>query len=197
MYWIRIIVDSKRHINMFKTYAIVNCQLFGLERLSFYSKWWLSAVNLDNRLNGLVLWLLLYPALTSLDVQSLASSFWLVEFSCHNLFMNTENIWQEILDHLIATIWSWPVPHSEYGLWFNWWERRLSLAVKLAGKKVVIGWWIEEKTEAIFIDAKFIIYDPKFHQKRHFHRDLYLVLIKSFRWTNPSSHWFNLYKFSQ
>jgi hypothetical protein len=32
--------------------------------------------------------------------------------------------------------------------------------------------------EAVFTDTKFVIYDPEFHQRRHFHRDLYLVFIK-------------------
>ncbi len=31
-------------------------------------------------------------------------------------------------------------------------------------------------TEADFTDAKFVIYDPEFHQRRHFHHNLYLVL---------------------
>jgi hypothetical protein len=34
----------------------------------------------------------LYPALASLNVHLLVSSFSFVEFSCHNLFMNTKNI---------------------------------------------------------------------------------------------------------
>ncbi len=32
--------------------------------------------------------------------------------------------------------------------------------------------------EAVFTDAKFVNDDPEFHQRRHFHCDFYLVLIK-------------------
>jgi hypothetical protein len=39
--------------------------------------------------------------------------------------------------------------------------------------------WQEESSEAVFTDAKFMIYDPEFHQRRHFHRDFYLVLINN------------------
>ncbi len=31
------------------------------------------------------------------------------------------------------------------------------------------------RIEAVFTDAKFVIYDPEFHKRRHFHRDLYFV----------------------
>ncbi len=37
-------------------------------------------------------------------------------FAGWKLFTNTENFLQEILDDLIANIWSWSAPHSEYGL---------------------------------------------------------------------------------
>ncbi len=36
--------------------------------------------------------------------------------NCCKLFTNTENPHQEILDYLVANIWSRSIPHSEYGL---------------------------------------------------------------------------------
>ncbi len=38
-------------------------------------------------------------------------------------------------------------------------------------------------------DAKFVIYNRQFHQRRHFHRDFHLVSIKCSQLTNPLSHW--------
>jgi hypothetical protein len=40
----------------------------------------------------------------------------MVESKCCKLFLNIENFLQEILDHLIGTIWSRSIPHSKYGL---------------------------------------------------------------------------------
>ncbi len=39
--------------------------------------------------------------------------------NCCKLFMNTENLHQEVPDHLVAYIWSRSIPHSEYGLWWE------------------------------------------------------------------------------
>jgi hypothetical protein len=37
-------------------------------------------------------------------------------YSCE-LFVNMKNLNQEIVDYLVANIWSRSIPHSEYGLW--------------------------------------------------------------------------------
>ncbi len=69
------------------------------------------------------------PSQLSFPQYLLLVCFSLVELLSRNLFMNMENFWQQILDHLISNISSWSVPHSEYSLWlkkkFN--QRSLSL----------------------------------------------------------------------
>ncbi len=52
-------------------------------------------------------------------------------------------------------------------------------------------------TGAVFTDAKFVICDLGFCQKRHFHRDFHLLSSKWSRWTNLHSHWSSLNKLSQ
>ncbi len=71
-----------------KKCTAMKCQLFGLER--FLSNRCVSTVNLDIRLYRILFFAdeSCIGQLTGLPV----SWFSLVDFSCHNLFMNMENI---------------------------------------------------------------------------------------------------------